>query len=95
MRAAFEESFSRMDFRVIRAAMNDALSSVSGWKTSAMDAARQVTQERRSNQEVDELETSEEVSAGAKKIEAVFNRPETLNLFAAFDERFDSAFKPR
>lgn len=87
MRAAFDVSFARMDFRVIRAAMSDALSGVKDWKTSAMKSAKQVARPR--DVEADGLDISEDIETGASKIQEVLDRPETLTLFAEFDRRFD------
>lgn len=87
MRTAFDEAFARMDFRVIRAAMVDALSGVKGWKVSAMESAKRVAGPR--NAEAEGLDASEDVEEGASKIEELFAQPETLKLFAEFDQRFD------
>jgi hypothetical protein len=91
MRAAFEESFARMDWRVIKAAMADALSSVGNWKPSATESARQVAGRRKVASEG--FETSKDVEAGAQKIQDILDRPETLRLFAEFDRRFDDLMK--
>jgi len=93
MREAFDDSFSRMDFRMVRAAMNDALASVGGWKTAAMDFARKAANGR--DTESEDWKTSAEVNDGARRIEAILERPEMLTLFADFDQRFDAAMRER
>lgn len=90
MRAAFEESFARMDFRVVRAAITDALSGIADWKTGAMKSAKQVAGPK--DVEKDGLDETESVATGAAKIKEVLQRPETLRLFAEFDQRFDESF---
>ncbi|MFG0288769.1 MAG: hypothetical protein ACF8CQ_11360 [Rhodopirellula sp. JB044] len=87
MRVAFEESFSGMDFRVVKAAMNDALSHVSGWKSSAMETARQSV--ARQDQSREPINAPKEVEAGAQKVQEVLDRPEFATLFSEFDKRFD------
>lgn len=87
MRVAFEEAFARMDFRVVRAAISDALSGITDWKSGAVKLANEVAGSK--DAEKDGLNESEEVAAGAMKIEEVFDRPETLRLFTEFDQRFD------
>lgn len=89
MRVAFEESFARMDFRLVRASISDALSGVTDWKSGAMQSAKAVAGPKNAEQEG--LNETEEVAAGADKIEEVMQRPETLRLFAEFDQRFDVA----
>ena len=89
MRAAFEESFKRMDFRIVRAAIADALSGISGWKSGAMDSAKAVAGPKDAEQ--NGLDTTEDVEAGADMVEQVLQRPETLSLFAEFDRRFDES----
>ncbi|EMI42937.1 hypothetical protein [Rhodopirellula sp. SWK7] len=91
MRTAFDQSFSGMDFRVAKAAMNDALSHVSGWKTSAMETARQVAAPDENVK--DDLVPSQEVETGAKKVQQVLDRPDIVSLFAEFDRRFDAQMK--
>ncbi|MCM2373670.1 hypothetical protein [Aporhodopirellula aestuarii] len=87
MRMSFEESFARMDFRVARAAMSDALASVSGWKTDAMESAKRIAS--KNNTHSDTLETSDDIESGAAKVQEVLDRPEIVKLFAEFDRRFD------
>ncbi len=89
MRTAFDESFARMDFHIVRAAMADALSSVKGWKSAAMAIAQRLVKE---NDNTDEIVKSEpKVDAGAAEVQSVLDRPDTLELFAEFDRRFDAA----
>ncbi|WP_182865446.1 hypothetical protein [Stieleria mannarensis] len=91
MRLAFEESFARMDLRVVKAAVADALASVSGWKKAATDTAQEVAGPR--DPASDDFKPPKDVEAGAEKVEEVLRRPETLSLFADFDKAFDSAFE--
>lgn len=87
MRTAFDDSFARMDFRVVRAAIADALSSISGWKSAAIKSAEGIAGPK--DAEKDGLNETEAVAIGANQIEEVLQRPETLRLFAEFDQRFD------
>ncbi|TWU20025.1 hypothetical protein [Allorhodopirellula heiligendammensis] len=87
MRRAFEGAFARMDFRVVRAGMADALSSVRGWKTAATGLAKKLAGRR--SVESEELESPPEVEQGAQEIQVFLDRPDTLALFAEFDRRFD------
>ena len=89
MRAAFEASFKRMDFRMVRAAIGDALSGFSGWKNGAVESAKAVAGPKDAEQ--DGLDATEDVEAGASKVEEVMQRPDTLRLFAEFDQRFDES----
>ena len=85
MRIAFDESFARMDFHVIRAAMADALSNVSGWKTAEIVDSSDITDRQ--------IESGPKVDASATQVQQVLDRPETLELFVEFDQRFDDAMK--
>ncbi len=89
--AAFSEAFVRMDFRVVRAAVSDALSSVSGWRAAATADAKQLAK----GQDVttDQLEPGPQVDTGATRVQEVLSRPETLELFSQFDRRVDEAFE--
>ncbi|EMI53303.1 hypothetical protein [Rhodopirellula sallentina] len=87
MRMAFEDSFSGMDFRMVKAAMNDALSHVSGWKSSAMETARQAV--ARQDEAREPINAPKEVETGAQKVQEVLDRPEFADLFTEFDKRFD------
>ncbi|MDV6032398.1 MAG: hypothetical protein F9B45_20380 [Phycisphaera sp. RhM] len=89
MHAAFEQSFKRMDFQVIKAAISDALASVGGWKAAAMKSAKRILESEDATGK--ELESEPEVDIGANEVQAVLDRPETLKLFAQFDQRFDEA----
>ena len=91
MRKAFEGSFKRMDLHIVRAAIGDALSGVSGWKSGAKESAKAVAGPK--DAEEDGLETTEDVEAGANKVEEVLQQPEMLSLFAEFDQRFDEAIE--
>lgn len=95
MREAFEEAFARMDFRVVRAAMSDALSGVSGWKESAMDLAANVAGRENQAQPAGDLQADANMKAGAKQVEEVLERPELVAVFAEFDERFDEAYSTK
>ena len=91
MRRAFEEAFARMDFRIVRATMIDALRSVSGWKSAAIQMAKRIA---RTDQIDDEaIRTEPSVEDGATRVQNVLERPETLELFAAFDRRFDETLR--
>ncbi len=90
MRAAFDESFARMDFHAVRAAITDVLREVQGWKSSAIESARKVSS---TSSEVERsLPTSEGVESTATTVQQVLERPETAKLFDEFDRRFDAAF---
>lgn len=91
MRLAFDKSFAGMDFRVIRAAMADALSSVRGWKAAAVVSAKRTAEANRPLD--DDLAAETTVDSGARKLQEVLDRPETLVLFAEFDRRFDETFR--
>jgi len=88
LRQAFDQAFKRMDFHLIRAAMTDALSSVSGLKSAAVSMARWTAVTKNADEQGFQTETP--VQSGAKKVQAVLDRPETLQLFAEFDRRFDN-----
>ena len=90
MRIAFEQSFKRMDFHIVRAAIGDALAGI-GWKSGAVESAKSVAGPK--DAEEDGLNTTEGVEAGANLVEEVMQRPETLSLFAEFDQRFDETLK--
>ncbi|GAA5505834.1 hypothetical protein [Novipirellula caenicola] len=91
MRLAFEETFAHMDFRVLHAAMIDALASVSGWKSAAIAVATRVA--GKEEVEETEMQSNPKVDDGAERLEEVLDRPETLELFSEFDRRFDAAMK--
>src|SRR6056297_43745 len=91
MRVAFEESFARMDFHVLRAAMLDALSSVGGLKAAAIASARRLA--TRSPVAAGELPSDEALEAGATKVQAVLQRSETLELSAEFDRRYNETLQ--
>lgn len=92
MRDAFEEAFARMDFRVVRAAMADALSEVTEWKESAMELASNVAGRENQAQPAGDLQADANMEAGARQVEKVLDRPELLAVFAEFDKRFDDAY---
>ncbi|KLU07363.1 hypothetical protein RISK_000441 [Rhodopirellula islandica] len=92
MREAFEEAFARMDFRVVRAGMSDALAGATGWKESAMDLAAKVAGRENEAQPAGDLRADENMEAGAKQLEEVLERPELVAAFIEFDDRFDDAF---
>lgn len=87
MRVAFDQAFAYMDFRILRAAMADALSSVSGWKAAAVKSAKKVAGSRDAAEHG--IDAADDVQSGATKIQEVLRRPETLSLFDEFDRRFD------
>jgi len=88
LRQSFDQAFKRMDFHLIRAAMADALSSVSGLKSAAVAMARWTAVTKNADEQGFQTEAS--VQSGAQKVQAVLDRPETLQLFAEFDRRFDN-----
>lgn len=90
MRAAFDEAFSRMDFRAIRAAVRDAVRSASHWRTAAMDIARRVAVEEAELEPA--IPANDTVETSASKVQAVLEEAETAKLFAEFDSRFDEAY---
>jgi hypothetical protein len=89
--AAFNEAFVRMDFHVVRAAVSDALASVSGWRAAATAEAKQLVKEPALTAEP--IEPPPQVDTGAARVQEVLTRPETLELFAQFDRRVDEAFE--
>lgn len=91
LRAAFNEAFVRMDFHVVRAAVSDALSTVSGWRAAATAEAKQLAKEPVLTAEP--IEPPPQVDTGAARVQEVLSRPETLELFAQFDRRVDEAFE--
>jgi len=90
MRVAFDEAFTRMDFRTLRAALTDAIQSVSGWKSASMDAARSLAKTRTTDQEA--IHATSPVENSAACAEEVLREPETKRLFKEFDARFDEAY---
>lgn len=90
MRTAFEQSFQRMDFHVIRAAIADAMSGISGWKSSATQSAKEVAAKPERTEKAMNAEPA--VQRSADKVQEVLDRPDTLELFAEFDTRFDARF---
>ncbi len=93
MRGAFDETFARMDFRVVRASIIDALATINGWKSAAMESAKAVAENR--DGKTDDLGASDEVQNTATQIEEVLLRPEVASLFDDFDQRFDAAMHRR
>lgn len=91
MRKAFDVAFSGMDFYVVRAALIDALKSVSGLKSAAVAMATRVSRKEEPTPET--LEPSDKVQSGAANVQSVLDRPETLALFAEFDRRFDQSLQ--
>lgn len=91
MKAAFDEAFDGMDFRTVRAAITDAIESVSDWKTSAIQSARKVADRSRGGDRDIEIDASVETTAS--RVTEVLDRPETTQLFAEFDQRFDIAMR--
>jgi len=91
LRAAFSEAFVRMDFQVVRAAVSDALATVSGWRAAATAEAKQLAKDPALTAEP--LEPPPQVDTGAARVQEVLSRPETLELFAQFDRRVDEAFE--
>lgn len=91
IRVAFEESFARMDFHAVDAAIADALHSIRHWKSSAIKSARLLSVAK---SEVDEeLPADEQVESAAATVQEALDRPKTLQLFEQFDSRFDAAFE--
>lgn len=93
MHHAFDDAFSGMDFYVVRAALIDALKSVSGLKSAAVAMAARVSQKQQPNPET--LDPGDKVQAGAANVQSVLDRPETMALFAEFDRRFDESLQKR
>lgn len=87
LRQAFDVSFARMDFRVVRATMHDALAGVSGWRAAAVEAAKQLA--RPDDAAKPDLAASQELNTSANRIQDVLDRPETAKLFSEFDSRLD------
>ena len=91
MRKAFKASFKRMDLRIVRAGIADALTGIGGWKSGAMKSAKAVAGPK--DAEEDGLDATEDVEAGANKVEEILQQPEMLRLFVAFDQRFDESLE--
>jgi hypothetical protein len=88
--SAFDESFARMDFHVLQAAISDSLGSVHHWKSAAIEVARKLA-----SQEIREAETiaeSRDIKAAASQVQAAMHKTQTMQLFAEFDRRFDQSF---
>ena len=90
MRIAFDQAFARMDFRTLRAAIGDALSSVKGWRSAALASGRAAAETESAG---DELSTEQPVNDGARKVQSVLQLSETTKLFSEFDQRFEQALK--
>lgn len=91
MRLAFDSAFSGMDFRVIRASLSDAVQSVSGWKSAAMDVAKEVAEEPPDSSKT--IQSNAPIEQSAANVQQVLEQPATLKLFQEFDSRFDTAFQ--
>ncbi len=91
LRTAFDQAFSRMDLRTVRAVIGDALRHVSSWKASAMGSAKELA--KGDDVPAEDIAAAENVQAGAAEVEAALARPEILALFDEFDKRFDQALE--
>lgn len=93
MTTALDDAFARMDLRVVKSSMADALSSVDNWKVAATETAKLIADRRQAMSE--RLATSTDIENGATKAQKAFDRPETLRLFAEFDRRFDDRMQKK
>ncbi|WP_231744069.1 hypothetical protein [Stieleria neptunia] len=96
MRVAFEAAFARMDFRAVKAVVNDSLNQVGGWKDAAIAVARDVLDTTadpdKRDLAADPIENAPQVEEGAKRVDEAMHDPAMLQLFADFDQRFDSEY---
>lgn len=93
VRLAFEDAFSRMDFRTVRAAISDSLRGVRSWRKPAVRMARNLFRRRRGPGET--MPTDDQVERTADRVQQVLDQPETARLFEEFDGRFDQAYAAR
>ncbi len=89
LRMAFDEASARMDFRVVHAAIRDALRAAKGWKSSATAQAAEVA--KRPTRDGNDLHANDDIKSGAEKIQLALYRPMIAQLFADFDRRFDQS----
>ncbi len=89
LRFAFDDAFAGMDFRVVQAAIREALGAAKGWKASATREATDIA--RRQSLDSDSMTSTHEVNSSAEKIQAAIQRPMITELFADFDRRFDQS----
>ena len=93
MRVAFDTAFARIDFRAVKAAINDSLDQLGGWKDAAIAAAREVLGAGdKGDLATDPIAGSAKIEESAQQVDQAMNDPATLRLFAEFDARFDSEF---
>lgn len=90
LRRAFDRSFARMDFRMLRAATKDAFMASTRLLSAVIAARRKPAAE---GEILNDLQNDPAVEAEAKKVEAQISRPEMLSLFREFDARFDKEFQ--
>ncbi|MCC9656167.1 hypothetical protein [Rhodopirellula halodulae] len=95
MRESFNIAFARMDFRVARAAMSDALANVQDWKESAKDMATSLSGDQSHTPSEDQLQGDKAINESAERVEEALRQPELVKLFAEFDQRFDEAYQDR
>ncbi|WP_149497436.1 hypothetical protein [Roseiconus lacunae] len=87
LRKAFDSAFARMDFRVVRAVISDALEGIDRWSDAAIRLAKKVA----ANESVQSIESSERkpLDDGAERIEKSLNQPRITQLFSEFDSKLD------
>jgi hypothetical protein len=91
IRLAFETAFSGMDFRVIKAAVSDALASMSGWKDAAIELAGQLA--RNETPKESDYQPGSQLDSSATQVRKALDQPEIIKIFAEFDRRFDAALQ--
>ncbi|HEV7280771.1 MAG TPA: hypothetical protein VGN57_11265 [Pirellulaceae bacterium] len=91
LRRAFDLAFSRMDFRVLRAATKDAFVASTRMLAAVVAARRRTSSEE--GELLNELQRDPAVEAETRKVEAQMARPEILSLFREFDARFEREFQ--
>ncbi|OYP31065.1 hypothetical protein [Rhodopirellula sp. MGV] len=88
LRQAFDSAFSRMDFRVVRAVVGDALSGIERWSDAAIEMAKSIA-----TQQSDaplEQQDKPAVEASVQRIEQSLNQPKVMQLFSDFDSKLDA-----
>ena len=80
-----------MDFRVIKAAVSDALASMSGWKDAAIELAGQLA--RNETPQESDYQPGSQLDSSATQVRKALDQPEIIKIFAEFDRRFDAALQ--
>ena len=94
VRGAFDEAFDGIDWLAVKSVTSDTMEQLRHWGGATTELAQQVFAKDQTDPDrlaVDPLANDEEVAAGAAKVEAMLQQPETMQLMATFDRRFDAA----